>query len=78
MNNETNSNTPTLLVAVALDYEGEVTTQEDCDGYEWEQLCSRDVRVFPKDTPRSEVEDYIDCLKLKEEHKAEILASLFD
>ena len=75
MANETNPTT--LLVAVALDYQGEYTIEEDCDGYEWEQLCSRDVRIFPEGTARSEVEDYIDSIKLTKEHKDEILNDLF-
>jgi hypothetical protein len=69
---------PTLLVAVALDYEGEYTIEEDCDGYEWEQLCSRDIRIFPEGTPKSEVADYIDALRLTKEHEDLILDNLFD
>ena len=78
MANETTPTTPALLGAVALDYEGEYTLQEDCDGYEWEQLCSRDVRIFPEGTARNEVEGYIDALRLSNEHKGEILDALFD
>ena len=68
---------PKLQVATAIDYEGECTSEEDCDGYEWEQLCSQDIKIFSPETPKSEVVDYIDALRLTKEHKDLILDGLF-
>jgi len=68
---------PKLQVATAIDYEGECTSEEDCDGYEWEQLCSQDIKIFSENAPIGEVSDYLDSLRLSNEHKLEILDGLF-
>ena len=78
MANETNPTKPVLRGAIALDYEGEYTFEEDCDDFEWEQLCSQDIKIFSEGTPKSEVADYIDALRLTKEHKDLILDNLFD
>jgi hypothetical protein len=72
-----------LQVATAIEYDGECTSQEDCDGYEWEQLeweqlCSRDIKVFSKEATKSEVANYLDALWLTPKHRIEILDSLFN
>ena len=68
---------PKLVLATAIDYEGECTSEEDCDGYECEQLCSQDIKIFSENAPIGEVSDYLDSLKLSNEHKLEILDGLF-
>ena len=67
-----------LQVATAIEYDGECTSQEDHDGYEWEQLCSRDIKVFSEEATKSEVANYLDALWLTPKHRIEILDSLFN
>ena len=62
---------------VALGCDGGLTFEEDTDSNDWEDICSRDFKIFREGTKQSEVADYLDALGIKGDHKAEILEQIF-
>lgn len=63
--------------AVAIGCDGGITMEDFTDSDDWEDICSRDFKIFREGTKQSEVADYLDGLGIKGNHKAEILEQIF-
>ena len=64
-------------VTFAIACDGEVTFEDDTDPYDWEDICSRDYKIFRPGAKQSEVADYLDALGIKGDHKGHILEMIF-
>tara|TARA_R100001530_G_scaffold136273_1_gene116154 strand:+ start:2804 stop:3013 length:210 start_codon:yes stop_codon:yes gene_type:complete len=62
---------------VALGCDGEITFEDDVDSCDWEDICSRDFKIFRPGAKHSEVADYLDALGIKGDHKGELLEQIF-
>ena len=67
----------TSEVTFAIACDGEITFEDDTDSYDWEDICSRDYKIFRPGAKHSEVADYLDALGIKGDHKGELLEIIF-
>ncbi len=72
---ESNEITSEVTFAIACD--GEITFEDDVDSYDWEDICSRDYKIFRPGAKHSEVHDYLDALGINGDHRGHILEMIF-
>ena len=64
-------------VTFAIACDGEITFEDDTDSNDWEDICSRDYKIFRPGAKHSEVADYLDALGVKGDDKGELLEIIF-
>lgn len=66
-----------IQVAAAIDSNGILSIENYCSPEQWSRQLSCPHHLFPKGATHREISDYLDEIKLSNEHKLEILDGLF-